>query len=155
MSAVTYSDPAALAFLHRHFVPYQVDTKDPTAAGRTLLRAHRLLWEPGFVHRDPLGAELRRAVGYLEPDAFVAEGEIALGKSALLHRRFEESLEWFGRVDREPAPAALPEALYWAGIAAYRIDPDLGVLRERWEALRRRFPDSPWWSRADVLDPAR
>lgn len=152
MSAVTYSCPDVIAFLDRHFVPFQVNTERPGDDGRDLLRAHRLLWEPGFVYLDPRGVEIRRAVGYLPPDEFVAEGQMALGKIALLHRRFDESLAWFEKVDRRPTPAALPEALFWAGIAAYRIDRRLDVLRDRWEALRDRFPGSTWWTRADVLD---
>lgn len=152
MSAVTYSSPDAIDFLGRHFVPFQVDTHHPGEDGRVLLRAHRLLWEPAFVYLDSRGSVIRRTVGYLSPDEFIAEGEIALGKIALLHRRFDESLAWFERIDRFPAPATLPEALFWAGIAAYRIDPDLEVLRCRWGRLRERFPDSTWWARADVLD---
>ena len=154
MGAVTYPDPAVSAFVNRHLVAFQVNTEQTTAETRELLRTYRLLWEPGFVILDWRGSELRRMVGYLEPADFIAELRVALGLAALNGRRNSEALAHFeAAADGEPPARPAPEALYWAGIAAYRVaGNDLDTLEERWELLRRRYPDSTWWGRADVFD---
>lgn len=154
MGAVTYPDPTVIEFVSRRFVAYQVNTKRPTAEDRSLLTAHRLLWEPGFAFLDCGARELRRTVGFLPPAEFLAELRLVLGKAALLHARPYEALAWFEAASAG-ATAVAPEALYWAGIAAYRVERDLRVLRERWGLIRQRFPDSTWWTRAEVLDEPR
>jgi hypothetical protein len=40
-----------------------------------------------------------------------------------------------------------------SGRAEYRIaGSDLDILERCWAELARRFPDSTWWTRADVFD---
>lgn len=153
MGAVTYPDSNVVEFMSRRFVAYQVNTKAPRDEDRALLASHRLLWEPGFVFLDHGGRELRRTVGFLPPQEFLAELRLVLGKAALLHARHPEALLWFEAAGGGSAAVA-PEGLFWAGIAAYRIERDLETLRRRWDELRHRFPESTWWTRADVFgDP--
>ena len=143
--------PEVIEFVSQHFVAYQVNTKEPAVEDRKLLAADRLLWEPGFVILDHGGRELRRTVGFLPPEEFLAELRLVLGKTALLHAWSPESQAWFAAVGAGTSSVA-PDALFWAGIAAYRIERDLEILRQRWGELRERFPDSAWWIRADVFD---
>lgn len=153
MGAVTYPDPHVASFVNQHLIAFQVNTEQTTAETRELIRAYRLLWEPGLVILDPRGSELRRMVGYLGPADLLAELRLALGLVALNRRRNTQALAHFqAAADGEPLPHTAPEALYWSGIAAYRIaGNDLDVLEERWDVLRRRHPASTWWRRADVF----
>ncbi|HXE56503.1 MAG TPA: hypothetical protein VNK43_00735 [Gemmatimonadales bacterium] len=152
---MTYPDRSVVELVNSRFeaVRLEVTGKDP--AVREVARRYRLLWSPGFVVLDPRGEELRRFLGYQPPRDFVAELRLALGKVHLLHRRYAEAYEDFRAVaDLDPPAPVTPEALYWAGIAAYRRDGrPLDFLREYWEELRVRFPGSRWWTHADVFGP--
>ena len=154
MGAVTYPNAAVYDFLNESFVAFQVNTKETTAETRELLRRYRLVWEPGFVVLDSRGTEIRRWVGYLPPAEFIAKLQVALAKVDLLRLRHRDALERLRSVaDASPTPAAAPEALFWAGIAQFRLNGnDLDALGPVWRQLGERFPDSTWWTRADVLD---
>ena len=153
MDAVTYPTPEVVDLLNRHFVCFTVNTKEPGHEGRELLRAHRLLWEPGFVFLDHSGAELRRFVGFRPPRHFTAELHLVLGLVDLLYNRATEAAQRFAESMRHADGAEPgPEALYWSGIAIYRREGrSLGALAEVWNDLRARYPGSGWWDRADVL----
>jgi hypothetical protein len=154
MGAVTYPHEEVKRALHEHFVSLRVNeySKDPAAVA--VLRAYRLLWSPGFIFLDAHGNELRRLVGYLPPEDFLAELHFVLGMVAMLQTKYAESFDEFRvAADRYPQAPVCAEALYWAGIAAFRRDGrKIEVVRQHWEEIRRRFPQSIWWKHADVFD---
>ena len=154
MGAVTYPHPEVQRFLHKHFVCHRVNEKDTSSETVRVLRAYRLLWSPGFIFLDHQRNELRRVVGYLTPAEFLAELNFALGLARMLHSRFSESHDLFrAAIDANPTGYVAPEALYWAGIAAFRRDGrNKELLKKEWAELLERFPKSTWWTRADVFD---
>ncbi len=151
MDAVTYPTPEVVDFLSTRFVCFTVNTKALSPEGRRLLQRYRLFWEPGLVVVDHHQRELRRFVGYRAPDDFLSELAIALGKLALMRRQLADASDHFRSV-RETSPELAAEALYWAGIAAYRRDGQLETLAAVWGELEKRFPESVWRRSADVLD---
>lgn len=97
--------------------------------------------------------ELRRFIGFQRPAAFLAELRIALGKVLLLERdpRGAEA-EFRAAADIDPPAPVSAEGLYWAGVAAYQQEKrPLEFLRDYWVELGRRFPESRWWTHADVF----
>ena len=154
MGAVTYPHEQVNQFLRERFICLRVNEDSKAQETAEVLRKYRLLWSPGFVFLDWQGNELRRVVGYLPPGDFLAELHFALGMVAMLHARYAESFEHFrGAADGAPTPPVAPEALYWAGIAAFRRDGrKIEIIRQHWEEIRRRFAGSTWWTRADVFD---
>ncbi|MGE0354922.1 MAG: hypothetical protein AB7I33_07310 [Gemmatimonadales bacterium] len=154
MDAHTYPDPSVEGFLNREFALTHVSFDDRAPAARQILRTYRLLWSPGFVVLAPGGEEIRRFIGFQQPRDFLAELRLSLGKVALLGRDSSTALRLFREAaDLNPPAPVSPEALYWAGVAAYRIDQgDLEYLRNYWQELRERFPESRWWTHADVWD---
>lgn len=98
-------------------------------------------------------AEVRRFVGYLTPNDFTAQLTIGAGLAELYHKRATRALTLFERVVEEHAASgAAPEALYWAGVAAYRAGGGMDALTPRWEAIHASYPSSEWSIRADCLD---
>ena len=154
MDTVTYPTPQVIEALNRDFVCFTVDTAQPGADGRALRIAYRLLWEPGLVFLDPRGNELRRFVGYRSPADFIAELSFVKALTDFLYRRYERAVEGFGQAaELSPEAAVAPEALYWKGIAVYRLTRrNLTALKQVWGELRHRYPNSTWSSSADVLD---
>jgi thiol-disulfide isomerase/thioredoxin len=150
MEEVTYRNGAATGLIAREFVGVKYDTKAPEEHLRSLTGTTALLWTPTLVVLDPRGTEVRRLVGYVPPEELTAELELALGLVDLLHARAESALARLEEVG-EGDSAAAPEALYWAGVAAWRTGGGLGALLPWWDRLQDRFPESPWWARADCV----
>ncbi len=148
MGAVTYPDASVSELLKSSFVCFKVNTLEPSAASE-LFRRFRHLWPPDLVFLDPTGALLRRQVGYLPPAEFVAVLQVVRGQTAMVYRKWDDALAAFTTGAAEPTMR--PEALFWAGVAAYKLaGGNRGVLRRHWQAIRREFPESPWWTRAEA-----
>ncbi len=153
MDTVTYPDPEVAAFIAAEFEAAQVHIGDPDQASRDSIRRYRLLWAPGFVVLGSKGDELRRFLGFQRPRDFIADLRMGLGKGRLLQRRYDEAFREFrATADLDPPAPVSDEGVYWAGIALhYRDKTDLEFLHQYWEELRRRFPESRWWTAADVF----
>lgn len=152
MDAVTYPRKDVQDELAANFVAVQVNTAEPDDAAKRVMRDTRMIWTPTLIFMDHHGIEIRRQIGYIEPEHLLAEFTLARGLIAMLHARFDEALGLFDEVTRRPAAVpSVPEAWYWRGVAGLRggkTDEFLGS----WKELHQRFPDSTWWSRASFKD---
>lgn len=98
---------------------------------------------------DPNGKERYRLEGYLPRDEFRAQLELALGRVAFMHKRWEDAERWYGDVaDRRSNTAAAPEAIYWRGVAYYQRTKDHSVLHKVAEELKEKYPGTTWQLRS-------
>ena len=149
----TYSDPGVQRYLQEHFVLVKFNTTRPNEWFKRLNGSFGHFWHPNIVVLDHLLIELRRSIGYLPPAAFIAELELGRGIHALYHKRAPQALEILSRAaDEQHSSHVAAEALYWAGVAAYRVSGGLPELAHYWERIAGRYPDSDWANRADCLD---
>ena len=154
MGAVTYPHIEVSQILEQKFVCLRVNERSTAPETVEVLRTFRLLWSPGFIFLDHSGNELRRFIGYLPPAHFAAELKFVLGLVEMLRARYASSFQWFQDAAEQARDAPVtPEALYWAAIAAFRREGrNLEVLKQHWEEVRSLYPQSTWWTRADVFD---
>lgn len=152
MDAVTYPTPAVQDLLAERFVCLKLDVSAPTDAFARILGNERLAWTPTFVFCDPSLRALRRVIGYRRPDDFLAELRLATALAALQRARPAEAGEELREVaERHSGSDLAAEALFWAGIAAFRAaGSDKAALRTAWEPLWERHPDSTWAARSAV-----
>ena len=152
MDAVTYPTASVADFLSDRFVCLKLDTSAPTPDFRRILGQEGLRWTPTFVVTDHALRQLRRIIGFLPPDDFLAELRLVLGVAALARGRNETALPALRAVaDLHPRSHVASEALFWAGIAAFRVaGRDKAALRDGWEPLWERYPDSTWAQRTSV-----
>ena len=108
----------------------RVSLADREPEARSLIKRYRTLWSPGFVLLDLNETELRRFLGFQQGPDFVAELRVGLGKVHLLHRRAEQAYTALFQQEKK--------SVDW--------------LREYWSELGERFPDSRWWTAADVWE---
>jgi hypothetical protein len=148
MDTVTYPDTRVEAALAADFRPLRLNLAQADGPAQGLAREFRVLWTPTLVFLEPHRIEVRRTVGFLPPDEFLAELGMARGMAALLRADYAEAFVRFRAVAEAPITSAAPEALYWAGVAGYRRDGTRDELHRQWRQLRDRFPDSGWWTRA-------
>jgi hypothetical protein len=152
MDAVTYPDARVASFLDENFNSIRVNMREPQEAMRDLLRAVKPPWGPTFVFIGPRNVELRRYVGWLAPTEFIAELNVVLGMDDLVRRRFDEAYTHFrAACDDTLRNGIAPEALFWAGAARFKTG-GKPALREVWDELVARFPESTYARRADIWD---
>jgi hypothetical protein len=152
MDAATYPDARVVSFLDENFNSIRVNMTEPQDAMRNLLRAVKPPWGPTFVFIGVRNVELRRYVGWLAPNEFIAELNVVLGMNDLIRRRFDDAYARFraASVD-EFRNGVAPEALFWAGAAKYKTG-GKPALREVWDELVARFPESTYARRTNVWD---
>ncbi len=152
MDTVTYPDPEVQEFLGDNFRLVRASLADKDPEVREIIKQYRTLWSPGFVVLDRRGTELRRFLGYQPAGDFLAELRVAVGKIRILHRDPESAYQLFRSVaDLDPPAPVSAEALYWSGIAMFLRDgKEIDWLDDYWRELGERFPDSRWWTHANV-----
>jgi Protein of unknown function, DUF255 len=149
----TYQDEGVRAFLAESFVSIKYNTTMPTVWGKRLMASVAHVWHPDLIVLDYRLTQLRRIVGYLPPSDFIAQLQVAAGLMDLFHGLAADAYNSFDRAVRDhPESGAAPEAMYWAGVAAYRVGGGVSALTARWESLAARYPSSEWTRRADCLD---
>jgi len=154
MGTVTYPHAQVAEFVSEHFVALKINLKERHPDFKDVVGRAKALWSPLHVYLDGRGNELRRNIGYLAPEEFLAELHLVLGLSALMRSAIDESIGWFeGVAATYPRALAAPEALYWAAAAAYRSG-GIPAVVARWDDLAERYPESPWARRVlDVVPP--
>ena len=144
MDAVTYPDKKELDFLQKNYIPLQI----PFDA-KPLSQDFNVKWTPTLI---TLGADMRehhRTVGFLDPDGFIASFLLGIGKYNFDNERYPEALTFFERVIAEkPQSDSVAEAIYLRGVSRYKNSGDRKPLKEIYEILSSRFPDSEWTGKA-------
>lgn len=145
MGAVTYPDERVAKFISLNFVPVQVQTTN-----QGMMQRFSVSWTPTLLVLDADAREHYRAVGFFTPEDMIAtfmtaKGSWALGTDQLPEARaiFEEVISCY------PDKDAAAEALFLLGVAKYKMTHDPKPLREAYDQLTAKFPESTWTKRAD------
>lgn len=149
MGAVTYPHSQVEKALEK-FVSVRLNVADPTDAVKIAMRDARMVWTPTLIWFDHHGIEIRREIGFLEPDHFVGVLKLAEGQADLLHADYDQALAHFDEVSESSHPDVAAEALYWAGVAALRLG-SRDDFAARWTRLHETYPRSTWWERASFF----
>src|SRR5438034_11308234 len=132
MDTVTYPDQRVAQFIQGHFIPVRVGVKENT----DLVEDYLVSWTPNVVIADDLGKVHYRVEGYLPPEEFVAHLSLGIGKYWLNRQQLALARERFDEVTRRhPGTDAGAEALYWLGVAQYKLSHDPAQLRPSWQRL--------------------
>lgn len=147
MDTGTYPDERIANYLADHFVSARLDISD-AAAMRAAGRQFRTPWTPTSVFFDHNQNEVRRSIGYLPAADFLGELMLARAQVALLHGQYDQAATLSRAAATDlPDTGAAPEALFWAGIAAFRHSGDKADLLRTWTELQQRYPGSTWAQR--------
>jgi hypothetical protein len=147
MDTVTYPDPRVAQFIAGHFVPARVRVKE----NPDLVEEFLVGWTPNVVIADEQGKVHYRVEGYLPPEEFLAHLSLGIGKYWLNYKQFERARGRFEEVARRHARTdAGAEALYWLGVAQYKLSHDPAQLRPNWQRLAQEYPNSEWTQRTRI-----
>ena len=145
MGAVTYPDERVAKFISLNFVPVQIQTSN-----QAMMQRFSVSWTPTLLVLDADRREHYRAVGFFNPDDLIATMETAKGRWALDTDQLPEARALFEEViSCYPDKDAAAEALFFLGVAKYKLSHDPKPLRETYDQLTAKFPQSTWTKQAD------
>ncbi len=148
MNTGPYSDEKMKKFIIENFIPLksQCFWDKPTE----LMQKFEIKWTPTFIIHDSEGKEHHRIVGYVPVDDLIAQLILAKGKIYFDTNRLPEAIIQFQTVvDQYPNAGAAPEAVYWLGVAGYKNTHDAKPLRQAYDRLTAKYPQSEWARRAE------
>ena len=143
MERVTYPEPAVAGAINDSYIALQINTKE--AASKPVVERYRQVWTPDVRILDADGFEYYRWNGYLPPFEFLPQMLVAEAHARLRQKNVSVAAELYNEVvERFPTSRVAPEALYFGAVASYRTSKDPADLKEGWEKLQSRYPDSDW-----------
>jgi tetratricopeptide (TPR) repeat protein len=144
MDAVTYPEKKVIDFISSNLIPLLIAfDAQPQAAD------FNIKWTPTLITLGMDGREHHRTVGFLEPEDFVTNQILGIGKYHFDNDRFPEALTHFEKtMDEFPTSGTMPEAIFLQGVARYKNSGDPKPLKKAYEKLTADFPDNEWTKRA-------
>jgi hypothetical protein len=156
MDAVTYPHDAVIEAIEQGFAPYKVNMLERHPDFKEACAGGRVMWGPTFVIADARGREVRRWVGWLPPESFVAELAFCRALADFNRGEFAEALAGFDAiVERDTGTEIHPEALYWQGVAGFMAGrQDWDALGRPWKRLAEEYPGNRFGTHASVIEDA-
>ncbi len=150
MELSTYGNPEIQQYIHTYFVliKYDISNRDVPK-----IQSSPILWTPTFIVFANDGSEIRKITGYLNDQFFKSEIEIGRALAFLRKAKPKHAFDILNTLVNEANRYAIPEILYWIGVAAYFLNnrnPE--SLVSYWQKLLSGYPESIWAQKADVLD---
>jgi tetratricopeptide (TPR) repeat protein len=140
---VTYPEAPVREAIERLTAPYQIDNS--VEANQPLLARLRHVWTPDLRILDRDGVELYRWNGYLPPAEFAPQLIAAVAHGWLRLKEYEKATALYEELLRRfPTALVAAEALYFAGVSAYRKSHEAGELLKAWHELEKSHPYSEW-----------
>jgi TolA-binding protein len=148
---VTYPNAEVARLLNGEFIPVRINPQEQPEVAR---RFH-LMWSPILVVLDHREFPLRRIVGYLPPTEMLAQLHFSRALNEMRSARHASAIQIFRHLRADfPYAEVVPEAIYWEGIAAYRLSKNKEDLWVIWRQLAADYPNSTWAARTTLLPVA-
>ncbi|MBI5575032.1 MAG: hypothetical protein HY896_01570 [Deltaproteobacteria bacterium] len=148
MNTGPYSDAKVQKFIQEQFIPLrsQCFWDKPTGP----MERFGIKWTPTFVVLDADGKEHHRFMGYVPTDDLISNLGLGLGKIFFDTDRMAEAIMQFKTViERHPDAGPAPEAVFHLGVAGYKHSHEAKELRQAYETLKAKYPQSEWTRRAE------
>ncbi len=144
MDAVTYPDEAVITFMNQNLIPLRIPSDQ-----QPLAEQYGVAWTPALFILDGEGRSHQATVGFLDPEEFISSLLLGIGNMYFHKDDFTEALDCYATIlaDHTDSDAA-PEALFQTGVARYKSSGDPIPLKEAYEQLKTKFPQSTWTKRA-------
>jgi len=144
MDTVTYPTPTVIDFIQREMIPLRIQSNN-----EPLARKFKIRWTPTLIMLDKDGNEHYRSVGFLRPEALLASLTLGLGRTHLDKGEYREAISDFDKVLAASLKSDFTaQAIYFRGVARYKLTNDLKSLKEAYDKLSKEYPDSEWTEKA-------
>jgi hypothetical protein len=147
MNTGPYSNAKVQTYLQEAFIP--VKSQCFWDKRTEVMKQFGIAWTPTLVVLDTKGREHHRVVGFVPDDDFLAHLTLGKGKVHFDLFRFAEAIQEFSTlIEQHPKAGAVPEAVFFLGVAEYWKTHDPKGLRRAHDTLVTKFPQSEWARRA-------
>lgn len=145
MGAVTYPNESVAKFVDYNFTPVQIQVSNTA-----LMQQYGVSWTPTILVLDGDGKEHYRTVGFLAPEEFIAAYRVGKGRYHLDLEQYVEAIAMFEEAISQGAPdSAVAEAIFFKAVATYKQTHNPKPLREAYETLKAKYPQTEWAKRAE------
>ncbi len=148
MDAVTYPEAKVADFINDKFIALRIpNDAEPYADDFSVS------WTPRIIILDPMGKIHQSNVGFFPPDEFIPSLELGLAKIDFNMKCLDECRKHLKCILTSHAnSASAPEALYFDGVAQYKISGEAAPLKKAYHKIKDQYPDSEWVFRASPYD---
>lgn len=144
MDAVTYPEEEVARFINARFIPLRLPFDSQPYATN-----FKVKWTPTLITLALDGTEHYRTVGFLAPEELIPALLVGEAQYNFDNDCLDAALANLEKVAQEYGNSSrVAEALYLAGVCRYKLNNDPKPLKETYEQLSARFPDSEWTKRA-------
>ncbi len=144
MDAVTYPNENVVQFIEKNVIPVRILYNQQPLATR-----FKVKWTPTVILLDADGNEAYRNEGFLPPDSLISALILGIGKLELEHADYDKAASHFSDIASKYSESdEAPEAVYFLGVARFRTTKDLKAMREAYEKLKTKYPNSSWAKKA-------
>ncbi len=144
MDAVTYPQTKVIEFIKQNVIAARLlADQQPWATDYTIK------WTPALLIVDAEGKEHSRTVGFLSAEELIPALLMGIGAWHMNSDAFTAAIGCFDRVLAEaPGSDAAPQAIFERGVALYKSTHNPLPLKEAYNQLQARYPESQWTKRA-------
>lgn len=145
MGAVTYPDQKVAEFINTNLVPIQL-----LSNAKPYADDFNIQWTPVVIILDEFGKEHFRTVGFMPPEEFIPSVILGMLKVQFDLKKYREALDIANRLIKDfPKSKAIPETIYWQGVASFEHTNDPQHLKAAYKKLQAEYPASEWTQRAE------
>jgi hypothetical protein len=126
-----------------HFVPLKLECnfQKPT----DLMKKYHVRWTPTLYVLESDGSPRFHTVGYMPPDELAAHLELVLAMNQFDGRKMDSAISQLRElIEKYPGTAAVPQAIYYEGVANYMKSHNSKHLKKIYLRLREHYPESLW-----------
>ena len=144
MDAVTYPDDNVIAYVRQNYIGLRIGSDTEPYCVDFMVK-----WTPRIIVLDSYGLVHQSTVGFFPPEEFVPSLELGLAKSAFNQDRLKECKKHLEKILAEhPNSGSAPEAVFFQGVTAYKLTDKAGPLKDAYNTLQEKYPESGWVKRA-------
>ncbi|MCF8143301.1 MAG: hypothetical protein K9N21_05215 [Deltaproteobacteria bacterium] len=143
MDAVTYPDKDVIEQIEKHVIPVRIPFDNPLA------EEFVVKWTPNLLFLDRHRKTHHRVIGFLPPEELIPTILLGVGKTYLETEELDRSLGVLNEmIEKHPLSHAAPEAVYFIGVSLYKKTHKAQPLKEAYEKIQAKYPNSEWVKRA-------
>ncbi len=144
MDAVSYPDEKVADYITENYIALRIASSAEPYAKDFMVK-----WTPRIFILDAAGQIHQSSMGFFPPEEFVPFLELGLAKADFNLDYLKECGQHLDHLLTEyPQSSSAPEAVYLKGVTAYKIGGEAGPLKDAYNTLQERYPDSEWAQRA-------
>lgn len=144
MDAVTYPVDKIVNLINGYFIPLRINVNSNAVHDK-----YHHIWTPTLSILNSAGSELQKTIGFFGADELPAILHLGIAKARLDAGEFDTALVHLNKLlDNYLSSCAVPEAIYFKGVASYKMDDNASHLKYAYDTLVDRFPGNEWTKRA-------